>query len=133
MMLRTCSGLMLIVLTCGCNNQDADRLGQVARTIGSKFDTLTEHAQGKVASGIQAARASWSETSLDTRVATRLRWDRQTAEAPIEVDSPGPGIVRLRGPETDLAQRRRAVDLAQSTVGVEKVVEEWESTVTPER
>jgi osmotically-inducible protein OsmY len=68
-------------------------------------------------------RGSLSETTLDSRVTTRLRWDRTLADADIHVSSPIPGTVQLEGTVPDLIRRRRAVDLAQSTQGVEKVLD----------
>src|SRR5712691_6940655 len=86
----------LALLAAGCNSQDADRLGRVARTVALKFDYLTGSAQDKLASGLQAARASWSETTPEVRVAERLRWDKQLAETDIQIDSPSLGVVRLQ-------------------------------------
>lgn len=116
------SGLLLLVA--GCNNQDADRLGRVARLVAGKFDYVTGSAQDKLAIGFQAARASWSEASPDVRVAERLRWDKQLAETDIQIDSPSAGVVRLSGAIASMDLRRRAVDLAQSTLGVDRVVDE---------
>jgi osmotically-inducible protein OsmY len=57
-------------------------------------------------------------------VLTRLRWDKGLAGTAVQVDTPGTGVVRLQGTVADDQQRRRAVDLAESTQGVEKVVDE---------
>jgi osmotically-inducible protein OsmY len=57
-------------------------------------------------------------------VLTRLRWDKGLAGTAVQVDTPGTGVVRLQGIVADDQQRRRAVDLAESTQGVEKVVDE---------
>jgi osmotically-inducible protein OsmY len=57
---------------------------------------------------------------LDLRVSARLRWDKTLSEAPIDVQTNG-AVVELRGKVRDLTQRRRAVELAGTTAGVEKV------------
>ncbi len=66
------------------------------------------------------------ETSLDARVSIRLRWDKNLADMPIQVSSKG-AVVELKGAVRDLDQRRRAVEIAESTAGVEKVVDALET------
>lgn len=112
------------LLAAGCSSQDADQLGRVARLVGAKFDNLTGAAQERLANGLQAARASWTETTPEVRVAERLRWDKQLANTDIQIDSPSPGAVRLHGAIAELALRRRAVEIAETTLGVEKVIDE---------
>jgi osmotically-inducible protein OsmY len=108
----------------GCSGRDADQLGRVARSVAVRFDSLTGGAQEKLANGLQAARASWTEITPDVRVAERLRWDKELASSDIAIDCPSPGLVRLQGPITSAPLRRRAVDLAQNTLGVDKVVDD---------
>jgi len=69
-------GLMLALglATCGCS-QDADRMARVCQKTAAKFDGVTENMRGKLQNGWGAVRGSVSETSLDSRVALRLRWD----------------------------------------------------------
>jgi hypothetical protein len=63
-------------------------------------------------------------TPLDARVRWRIRWDKALAGADIQVDSPTGGVVQLRGVVNDLTRQRRAVELAETTEGVDKVVSE---------
>ena len=58
--------------------------------------------------------------TLDTRVAARLRWDKALVNHKIEVTA-ADGVVELKGKVGDLIQRRRAVEIAQSTAGVNEV------------
>ena len=108
----------------GCGNQDADRMVRVGRLSLGKLEGLTGETRAKLSNGWQAVRGSLSDTSLDSRVLTRLRWDKGLAGTAVQVDTPGTGVVRLQGTVADDQQRRRAVDLAESTQGVEKVVDE---------
>ena len=55
-------------------------------------------------------------------MAVRLRWDKQLADADIQVSSAGPGVVRLQGTVADGEKQQRAKELAESTQGVEQVV-----------
>jgi osmotically-inducible protein OsmY len=126
-------GLALAMLAaCGCS-EDADRLGRVCQKVSAKFDGVTEGMRGKLQSGAGAVRGSVIEASLDSRVALRLRWDKDMAGAEVEVVGAGPGVVELHGTVADLRQRRRAVELASTTVGVENVIDKLtaESGVDP--
>jgi osmotically-inducible protein OsmY len=114
--------LGLALTICGCS-QDADRLARVFQKTAAKFDGVTEGLRDKLNNGWGAVRSSVSETSLDSRVALRLRWDTDMAGADVEVHLVGPGAVELTGAVADLTQRRRAIELAHTTAGVESVVD----------
>ena len=58
---------------------------------------------------------------LENRVKTRLHWDRALAEASIEVHATDKAV-ELKGTLSSQEQVRRAVELAESTVGVDRVV-----------
>lgn len=115
-------GLSGAALVAGCSGDDADRLARVGRKVVARLETLTDNADGKLTKGLQALRGEWEEAPVEGRVAARLRWDRDLATLRIEVSSEG-GVVTLRGTVPDLAQRRRAVELAESTTGVRQVVD----------
>ncbi|MGH9676255.1 MAG: BON domain-containing protein, partial [Candidatus Acidiferrum sp.] len=57
------------------------------------------------------------------RVLWRIRWDKQLAGEAIQVDSPSGGVINLKGVVNDINHHRRAVELAESTDGVERVVD----------
>jgi osmotically-inducible protein OsmY len=114
--------LMLALTMCGCS-KDADRLARVVGKTAAKFDGVTEGLRDKLNNGWGAVRGSVSEASLDSRVALRLRWDTDMAGADVAVHLVGPGAVELTGGVADLTQRRRAVELAHTTAGVESVID----------
>lgn len=114
------SGLLCIG---GCAKQDADRLARIAQKTGEKLDHLTGGVRGKVNSGWHAARGSLGDATLDSRVETRLQWDKTLADINIQAKIAGPGIVELRGTVASEEQRQRAVELAQSTAGVTSVTD----------
>jgi hypothetical protein len=118
--------LVLVVAAgaCGCGREDADRLARVGNKAVGKFDELTGGARDKLANGWEAMRGSVAEATPDSRVTLRLRWDKLLAGADLQVTSPEPGVVRLQGTVADHDQRSRAVGLAESTQGVEKVLDE---------
>lgn len=114
------AGLLLAV--CGCS-KDVDRLGQVCQRTAAKFAGATGGLRDKLQTGCGAVRGTVSETSLDSRVELRLRWDKDMAGAEVKVSLAGPGVVELTGTVADLTQRRRAVALAQTTTGIENVID----------
>ena len=114
--------LCLALACCGCS-QDADRLARVFHRISTKFDGVTEGLRDKLHNGWGAVRGSVSETSLDSRVTLRLRWDSDMAGAEVQVRLTASGVVELTGVVANLTQRRRAVELAGTTVGVEGVLD----------
>ena len=89
----------------------------------------------KVNRGIQKAeeklRETWSDIQRAThrmtirgRVYARLYWDKSLADAPFQVETKDGGVVVLKGNVPTSDAKRRAVELADSTVGVNKTVDE---------
>jgi osmotically-inducible protein OsmY len=115
---------LVLLAAGGCGREDADRLARVGRKTAAKFADVTAGARGKLSSGWQAVRGSLSDTTTDSRVILRLRWEKALAGADIRVQAADPGVIHLQGTVTDLEQRRRAVAVAESTQGVEKVIDE---------
>ncbi len=114
----------LACLICGCGGQDVDRLGRIGSMTACKFSDMVGGSHGKLANGWDAVFSALSGSTPDARVAARLRWDKALATADIQAQPDGPGVVRLQGNVTDEAQQQRAVELAESTQGVEQVVNE---------
>jgi osmotically-inducible protein OsmY len=127
------SWLGLTLLMCGCCAQDADCLARVGRKTAARFDGLTGGARGKLSDGVQAVRAAWGETALDSRVMLRLRWDKTLADADIQVSTTGPGVIQLSGAVADAAQKSRAAELARATQGVEEVNDGLEVKEAPDK
>jgi hypothetical protein len=117
---RSALAVLAALFLAGCDGQDADRLARVGRKTNEKFHALTGGSQEKLSTGWLAVRANWDDVTLDTRVAARLRWDKALVNNKIEVTA-SDGVVELKGKVGDLIQRRRAVEIAQSTAGVNEV------------
>jgi osmotically-inducible protein OsmY len=118
--------LIALLLLGGCAKQDADRLAHIAQKSGQKLDKLTGGMRNKVTGGWHAARGSLGEATLDSRVQTRLKWDKLLANTEIQVKVTSQGVVELQGTVTDESLRQRAVDLAGSTDGVTAVTDSLE-------
>ena len=112
------------MLVCGCGGEDVDRLGRICTMATAKVEDAAGGSHGKLANGWQAMCGAISDTTPEARVAVRLHWDKALADADIQVQAAGPGAVRLQGTVADAAQQQRAKELAESTQGVEQVVNE---------
>jgi osmotically-inducible protein OsmY len=126
---RWLTGLLLglVLGVGGCSHEDADRLARVGRKVAAKLEGVSGGAQEKLADGWQAVRGGWEDVALDARVAARLRWDKALGGTRIEVRATG-GVVELRGSVGNDNQRRRAVEVAETTTGVERVTDALELT-----
>ncbi len=112
----------LALLVCGCGGEDVDRLGRIAAKASSKIQEMAGGPHGKLADGWQAVCNAVGDATPEARVAVRLHWDKQLVAADIQATSSGPGVVRLQGTVADASQQQRAQEIAESTQGVEKVV-----------
>jgi BON domain len=108
----------LIAFGSGCNNNDRDHLARAAGRAREKITDLTGESGHGLTTG-------WQAMALDARVSARLRWDKTLMSERIQVQANG-GLIELKGVVKDLTQRRRAVELAESTVGAEQVVDSLE-------
>jgi hyperosmotically inducible periplasmic protein len=113
-----------LAVCCGCNNQDAEQLTRIGRKAVSKMEDAAGGSRGRLLSGYQAVRGSLCDATLDSRVATRLLWEKSLADSEIEVQTVKPGTVKLVGRVVDFPQKQRAQDVAQNTAGVTEVVNE---------
>src|SRR5262249_56493355 len=115
-----CLGL----LAAGCDGQDADRLARIGRMVADKLQAQAGADSGRGPDGLQSIRGGLGEFALDAKVSARLRWDQQLEGAAIQVGAVGGGAVKLSGTVPDFQSRQRAVQLAGSTTGVGKVIDD---------
>ena len=113
----------LVAALVGCNHQDADHLARVGQKVAERSQTLTAEPGSQLSAGLQNVRANLNEGPLDARVLARLKWDKALADTAIEVQATG-NHIHLKGAVKDQDQRRRAVELSKTTVGVEDVTDE---------
>jgi osmotically-inducible protein OsmY len=115
---------VLMLMACGCEQQDTERLDRAGRRVAVKCGHAASAIQDKLATTWSAARTHWEDTPLDVRVTARLRSDKDLADAEIQVGA-REGVVELHG-TVNIKQRQRAVELAEATIGVEKVIDALE-------
>jgi hypothetical protein len=113
--------LVVVVALTGCNQQDADGLARIGKKVVARAGTATAPLRDRFDSGVRGL------ASVKERVQARLRWDKQLPDTAIEVSATG-GEVELKGPVASDDQRRRAVELAETTQGVERVLDLLEVT-----
>jgi osmotically-inducible protein OsmY len=111
------------MLAAGCSKDDTEHLARLSRKIAVRAESLGESTTGSLHGGWQGFRAHQDDTGIDARVECRLRWDKELADTRIQVEA-DKGVVTLKGTVENLSQRQRAIALAESTAGVEKVVDE---------
>jgi len=107
--------VVFVVFVLGCNRSDQDHLARAAGKAREKINS----ASGESGRGLTTG---WQSMALDARVSARLRWDKTLSNEQIQVQATG-GVIELKGTVRDLGQRRRAVELAESTVGTEQVLD----------
>lgn len=95
----------------------ATRLGKSLDNAAKSIRKGVENAVGTVMSGVE-------QKELQTRAYYRIHWDRALNKAVLRLTVHENGTVVLRGSVADAAAKRRAVELAQTTVGVTAVIDE---------
>jgi hypothetical protein len=111
----------------GCSGEDKEHLAGAGRKLADHLQSVGAETGARLTRGWQAARNADDDLPLETRLAVRLRYDKNLAHATIGIAASG-AEVELRGKVRDAEQRRRALDLAESTAGVEKVEDALEES-----
>jgi osmotically-inducible protein OsmY len=100
-------------------------------SIGDKVDRGVQRVESKL-------RETWGDITRAThrmtiqgRVYARLYWDKALTDAPFQVEVKNGGVVVLKGSVPTSEAKKHAVDLTQSTVGVNETVDEL--GVAPEK
>ncbi len=109
--------LFAVTLAAGCNQQDADCLARIGRKMAAHAKSGAAEVGGKV-----DMRWARSEPTLQEKIQDRLRFDSALADIAFEV-----GVkdkeVELKGTVKTPLQRQRAVELAETVAGVERVID----------
>jgi hyperosmotically inducible protein len=117
--------LFLVLLLGGCRQEDQGTLAQIGKKLAGRLEAIA----GDMKEEVGTAWPKLAHAGLEGRVAARLRWDKVLAGTSIEVKSQGADI-ELRGTVKDPIHKRRAVELAEETIGVERVIDHLETVET---
>ena len=109
----------------GCQRKDADRLAAFGTKLGQKTEGLFSPGSSRGLHNWNPNAWRIGEGTIEARVSARLEGDKSLAESSIQVQCTG-GVVELNGKVHDMDQKRRAYKLAQTTQGVEKVLDRLE-------
>jgi len=100
----------------GCNRQDKECITRICLKAGAR-------AEGGLAEFRKNFGEGWcAGAGLDSRVSSRLRWDKELENTTIAVSLCGE-MVELSGAVKTAEQKKRAYDLALSTLGVKEVAD----------
>jgi hypothetical protein len=105
-----------LVMSAGCNRQDVDGLGRIGRKLLDRSQVAVSPLREQFDHTLIGA------AGIKGRVQQRLQNDKSLTDARLEVVV-NQAEVELKGTLKRDEQRRRAVELAESTVGVERVTD----------
>jgi len=118
----------LTLLTClGANSGQAQETG---KRVGEKLDAAgrdlrsgLNRAGRDAKEQFASAKTSIQNMGVESRVYSRLHWDKALNDATIELSVSQAGVITLNGSVASPKAKVRAVELAQDTVGVTEVVD----------
>ena len=119
-LLPTVSAAVLVVASAVASHAQDGPLRRAGRALDNTGKNIRARVEGEVVKGEIRA----DERDLLSRVHNRIRWDKRLATSVLQIEVQADGSVFLRGSVADEAAKNRAVDLAESTVGVTKVIDE---------
>jgi hypothetical protein len=94
------------------------------RRAGQALENAGRNIRQSVEGGIARGEIMDNEREVVARVNARLRWDKKLVNSTLDLQVLADGKTILRGVVIDEAAKKRAMDLAESTVGVTSVVNE---------
>lgn len=110
---------LLLLLGAGCNRQDVDGLGRIGRRVLERSQAAVSPLRDRFDQTLKGI----GTLGLRQRVLHRLHWDKSLVDAGIDV-AVSENEVELKGTLKLDEQRRRAIELAETTVGVERVTDQ---------
>ncbi|MCI0640556.1 MAG: BON domain-containing protein [Gemmataceae bacterium] len=119
-----------LTLLPGCKRQDTECLSRIGKKIVAQANSATADLRARFADW--KGQKTGLEESLEERVQKRLRWEKVLADVPIEVVSVGKEI-ELKGLVQNAEQREKAITLAESTLGVERVIVSLQAPEPPKK
>ena len=106
-----------ISVICRAQEGPAERAGQALDKAGKQIRRGVENA-------VVRGQASLQEADLLARVYSRIHWDKALFKSTLELEVRADGTAILRGAVVDATAKKRAVELAKTTVGINAVVDE---------
>jgi osmotically-inducible protein OsmY len=135
--------LIPLLLVLGCSDQDVNKISRagdkalqratkMGAEAGDKMGLNLRKATKDASQKLDAVKPETDSKELSQRVLSRIKWDDMLEELNIRVRA-DKGVITLSGTVRNEMQRRRARILAESTRGVERVVDQLELDVGTRR
>jgi osmotically-inducible protein OsmY len=94
------------------------------QSVGQRIGEAIDQVSSGVQQAWQQVKEAGNRMGVEARVYARLRWDKAIHSATIDIEVPKAGTVVLKGSVPDAAAKKKAVELANDTIGVEQVVDQ---------
>ena len=98
--------------------------------IGAKLDEVgrdikggLKSAGGEIKEQFASVKTSVENMGVESRVYSRIHWDKALADATIELTTIQDGVITLDGSVATAQAKSHAANLAQETLGVTKVID----------
>ncbi len=121
-MLRGALLIWSCFLLTGCDEKELQKIRKVGDKALDKAGQLALDAWNKMQRPGIEPTATTESYSLVQKIQFRIQWDQQLTEVPIQI-SVEHNQVKLNGEVPSEELKKRALDLVQSTKGVEKVID----------
>jgi hypothetical protein len=121
------SAVVLLFLAAGCSDADVEKLRRVGDKTYERMTVVAQNVADELGQTLLNQKIVTPGTSppeqqdAAQKVRQRLAWDREFAELPFVVTLEKDTLT-LKGTVKSDAQKLRAVELAERTVGVAKVI-----------
>ncbi len=109
----------LLIAACGCNRHDAEVISRIGRKVAGHAKASAGEVGGKI-------DLSWAgslrEPSLQEKIHDRLRYENTLTDIAFDVRVKDKEV-ELKGTVNTPSQRQRAIELAETVAGVERVID----------
>jgi osmotically-inducible protein OsmY len=100
------------------------------QSVGEKVDSVVQsikkgarETSESIREQYNRARTAVHNMGVSARVYSRLHWDKALHDAQIDLDVKDDGVATLKGAVADVKAKAKALELAQDTIGVTRVVD----------
>jgi len=115
-------GAVCVVIFCGALRAGAQQ--KDSDSISDKVDRGVRAVESRLRETWGDIKRGTHRMTIQGRVYARLYWDKSLADATLTIETKDGGVVILKGSVPTREARRRAVELSQSTVGVNETTDE---------
>ncbi|MBW3596152.1 MAG: BON domain-containing protein [Planctomycetes bacterium] len=123
-MRKSLVSLVLVALLGGVGLSAAPAQEGLGEKIGERLDRGLRELRSELKQEWAEIRRSVERLSVQGRVYSRLRWDKDMRNTSIEIEAPEENVILLQGRVPTAEIKEKALDLARDTVGVESVVDQ---------